>query len=239
MIGPSKRRHSSTALAISSGRARSFASSVGMADQRAHAVADQADRGLEAGDQEPDRLREQLDAAQPVALLLGADERREDVVAEVRRAARRSAPGSRRRAPCRAARARSTTSGGRSGAASPKVACAVHSVKRRGRRPARPSSRRSASTGTGQRQVGDHVHLARAARRGRGTRRRRAGSSARSARDGARREGAAHQPAEPRVRRRVLLEHEVALARLRRLVDAGQLAVGACARRPARRAAGG
>src|SRR5439155_23171993 len=55
----------------------------GMADERADAVADEPDRGLEAGDQEPDRLREQLGRRQAVTGLLGADERGEQVVGEV------------------------------------------------------------------------------------------------------------------------------------------------------------
>jgi hypothetical protein len=75
-----------------------------------------------------------------------------------------------------------------------------------------------------QRQIGDHVHLA-------------AHRDAIEAVvddtldavtqriDRARREGAAHQAAEPRVRRRILLQHEQALS-AQRLVDAWQHAVG-------------
>src|SRR5205814_9411807 len=55
---------------------------VGMQAERAHAVADQPDRRLEAGDQEPDRLRGQLGGTEAVARLLGADERAQEVVRE-------------------------------------------------------------------------------------------------------------------------------------------------------------
>ena len=44
------------------------------------AVADQADRGLEARDQETDRLYEQLAGRQAIAGFLGADQVRQDVV---------------------------------------------------------------------------------------------------------------------------------------------------------------
>jgi len=78
--------------------------------------------------------------------------------------------------------------------------------------------------GHGERQVGDHVHRAAP------------GDPVQAAvddaldlraqrRDGARREGAAHQAAEPRVGRGILLQHEQALAG-ERLVHAGQDAVG-------------
>src|SRR4029077_2397818 len=53
-----------------------------MKQQLANAVADQADRRLEAGDQQADRLRQQLLRRQPIALGLGADEAAQYVVGE-------------------------------------------------------------------------------------------------------------------------------------------------------------
>src|SRR5207302_875685 len=51
-----------------------------MLDERPEAVADQADRRLEAGDEKADRLRDELGWAETVALLLGPDERAHEIV---------------------------------------------------------------------------------------------------------------------------------------------------------------
>ena len=49
----------------------------------AHAVADEPDGGLEAGDEEADRLRQQLERVEPVAGFLGADQRAQEVVGQM------------------------------------------------------------------------------------------------------------------------------------------------------------
>jgi hypothetical protein len=68
-MGPSERRHSCEL--------------VGVEQESADPVADQADRGLEARDQQPDGLDEQLVGPESISFLLGPDQRREEVVAEV------------------------------------------------------------------------------------------------------------------------------------------------------------
>ena len=84
--GPSKRSSSSTAVHDEAGIVAQRLELLGMAQQRQHAVADQVDRRLVAGDEEEDAGGEQLVLAQLVAGLLGGDEAGEHVVAR-RRAA--------------------------------------------------------------------------------------------------------------------------------------------------------
>lgn len=59
---------------------------VGMKHELPDAVPDQPDRGLEACDQKTDRLRDELLAAQAIALLLRPNERAQKIVAEPRAA---------------------------------------------------------------------------------------------------------------------------------------------------------
>ena len=56
---------------------------IGVAQQCEHAVADQVHRGLVARDVQQDDEREQLLGREPVAFLLGDDEPRQHVAAEV------------------------------------------------------------------------------------------------------------------------------------------------------------
>ena len=194
----------------------------GMLEERPDAVADQADRRLEAGDEEADRLRDELGWAQAVALLLGPDEGAQEIVAEARPPRRdqllevrgeRHPGGSGLREHL-----------GRQHAGREAV--------RRLRRPrgeavavAHRDAEHLADDGGGhrQREVGDHVHLA---ARGHPVEALvdDALDVAAQCGDRPRREGAAHETTETGVRRRILLEHELALP-AERLVDAGQDAV--------------
>ena len=61
---------------------------VGMAQERAYAVADQPDRRLEARDEQPHRVRDELRRRQAVPVLLRADHVGEHVVAQVAAAVR-------------------------------------------------------------------------------------------------------------------------------------------------------
>ena len=143
----------------------------GVARQRRHAVADQADRGLEARDQQADRLREQLVRREPIARLLGADQLGEQVVAE------RLAPLGDQLVEVggqRAARRPDALDhlGRRELAASRCVASAVHSVKRSRSATGTPIISQITVDGHRQREVGDHVASRRARARARAARRR-------------------------------------------------------------------
>src|SRR5690606_17879816 len=181
---------------------------LGVAGEGGGAVADQADRGLEARDQQPDRLHDQLGRGEPVALLLGADQDRQQVVGEVAPAlldqlgevgAERLGGGD-----------RALLDLGRGGVAGE----AVRGVGRPDREAVavgdrHPEQLADQRRGDRQRQVGDHVHRARLERRPEPL-----GHDLAHPRppalDGARREGLRHQLAQARVVRRVLLEHELA-----------------------------